>query len=55
MFNGPITAGIPATLLRNHPNAYLLTTEKVANEAKVTEYVNKLKDPKEAARWIVDN
>ncbi|MFR2768244.1 MAG: hypothetical protein ACLTAI_08140 [Thomasclavelia sp.] len=35
LFYGPMTAGIPATLLRNHPNAYVLTTEKVANEAKV--------------------
>lgn len=55
MFNGPMTAGIPATLLRNHPNAYVITTEKVANEAKVMDLVCNLKNAKEAARWITEN
>ena len=54
LFNGPITAGIPATLLRHHPNAYVLTTEKVAKEAKIIDYVSSIKEPKEAARWIVE-
>lgn len=55
LFNGPMTAGIPATLLRNHPNAYVLTTEKVANEAKVMDFASNIKNPKEAAKWIIEN
>lgn len=54
LFNGPMTAGIPATLLRNHPNAYLLTTEKVANEAKIMDYVVDINTPCEASKWIVE-
>ena len=53
LFNGPITAGIPATLLRNHPNAYVITTEKVANEARVLDLASNLKNPEEAATWII--
>lgn len=52
MFSGPITAGIPATLLRNHPNAYILTTNKVAAEARVEDFATMNADPKEAAAWI---
>lgn len=55
LFNGPMMAGIPATLLRNHPNAYVLTTEKVANEAKVLDLASDIKNVKEAAKWIVEN
>ncbi|MEY8428680.1 TIR domain-containing protein [Lachnospiraceae bacterium 46-15] len=55
LFNGPMTAGIPATLLRNHPNAYVLTTEKVANEAKVMDLSCDIKNAKEAAKWITEN
>lgn len=54
LFNGPMTAGIPATLLRNHPNAYVLTTEKVANEAKVSDFACSIKSAKEAAKWITE-
>lgn len=53
LFNGPITAGIPATLLRNHPNAYVITTKKVANEARVLALASNLKNPEEAATWII--
>lgn len=55
LFNGPMTAGIPATLLRNHPNAYILTTEKVAAEAKVLDLSCNIKNASEAARWIIEN
>ena len=55
VFHGPMTAGIPATLLRNHPNAYILTTEKVANEAKVLDLASDFKNAKEAAEWITQN
>lgn len=54
LFNGPITAGIPATILRNHPNAYILTTEKVAHEAEIENYVSELiTTPKETAERII--
>ena len=53
MFTGTVTAGIPATLLRNHPNAYILTTEKVAHEAQIDDLVSDKKDAKEAANWII--
>ena len=55
LFNGPMTAGIPATLLRNHPNAFVLTTEKVAHEAKIDYMVMNDKNAKEASRWIIGN
>lgn len=55
LFYGPMTAGIPATLLRNHPNAYVLTTEKVANEAKVIDIASNIKNAIEAAKWITEN
>lgn len=53
MFNGPMTAGIPATLLRNHPNAFLLTTERVSHEAGIEHLCSSEKRPREAAQWIV--
>lgn len=55
LFNGPMTAGIPATLLRNHPNAYILTTEKAAAEAKVLDLSCNIKNANEAAKWIIEN
>lgn len=55
LFNGPITAGIPATLLRYHPNAYLMTTKAVAKEAGITDLITELNGSKEAAEWIVQN
>lgn len=55
LLNGPMTAGIPATLLRNHPNAYILTTEKVAAEAKILDLLSDIKNPNEAAKWIIKN
>ena len=55
LFNGTITAGIPATILRNHPNAYVLTTRAVAKEAEIEDYVSDCKDAKEAAEWIISN
>lgn len=53
LFTGPITAGIPATLLRKHHNAFVLTIEKVALEAKIDDQVIGMKNAKEAAEWIV--
>lgn len=55
IFNGTITAGIPATLLRNHPNAYVLTTTAVAKEAGIDEYVQNQGDVRETAEWIISN
>lgn len=54
MFSGPITAGIPATLLRNHPNAYILTTEKIVEEAKIKGLASFFNDSEEGAKWILD-
>lgn len=54
LFNGPMTAGIPATLLRNHPNAYVITTKKVVNAAKLNDICIDNMTPKEAADWIVE-
>lgn len=55
LFNGTITAGIPATILRNHPNAYVLTTKGVAKEAEIEDYVTEFNNAKEAAEWIISN
>ncbi|MDE6690666.1 MAG: TIR domain-containing protein [Clostridia bacterium] len=52
LFNGPMTAGVPATLLRNHPNAYVLTTKSIAHEAGLDDLAVGKNDPKEAADWI---
>lgn len=53
LFMGPMTAGIPATLLREHRNAYVLTTQATAFEAKIEDKVIKDKTAKEAAEWII--
>ena len=50
---GPITAGIPATLLRKHPNAFILTTTSIVQESKIDNVVIKEKNAKEAAEWIL--
>ncbi|MCD8373062.1 MAG: TIR domain-containing protein [Clostridia bacterium] len=55
MFNGPMTAGLPATLLRNHPNAYILTTKNIVNEAELSDLVIKENDPKTVADWITSD
>ena len=54
LFNGPITAGIPATLLQRHGNAYVLTTESVVREARLTEASVIGKNAREAAEWIAE-
>lgn len=54
LFTGPMTAGIPATLLRRHPNAYILTTSRIARDAELDGLCRPQTDPKEAARWILD-
>ena len=54
LFNGPITAGIPATILKNHPNAYILTTEKIAHEAGIDNYISGKYEPREVAKRIVE-
>ena len=53
LLTGAMTAGIPATLLRKHPNAFILTTESVANEAKINDMTSYFQDAKEAAEWII--
>lgn len=35
LFTGTTTAGVPATLLKNHKNAFLITTEAVCREAEI--------------------
>lgn len=55
MFTGPAVAGIPATLLRLHPNAYVLTTDKIAQEADITDLLTRNMTPEEAAEWIIEN
>lgn len=55
LFNGPITAGLPATLLRNHPNAYVFTTRSIAHEAGLDDIVSAENDPKEVANRIISN
>lgn len=54
LFNGPITAGIPATLLQRHGNAYVFTTESVVREARLTEVSVIGKNAREAAEWIAE-
>ena len=53
LFTGPMTAGIPATLLREHRNAYVLTTQAAAREAKIDDMVKGNVSAKEGAEWIV--
>lgn len=53
MFSGPMTAGIPATILRRHPNAYVITTKKVAQEANIDFNDVTAMEPKEASEWIL--
>ena len=53
LFTGSMTAKIPVTLLRNHPNAFVLTTERIAREAKIDNMVISKKNAKEAAEWII--
>lgn len=55
LISGPVTAGIPATLLSMHPNAYILTTKSIAEEADITNLIIDGKNAKEAAEWIVQN
>lgn len=55
LFTGPVTAGIPATLLREHRNAYVLTTKAVAREAKLDDIAVKDKNAAEGAEWIVSD
>ncbi len=52
LFEGPITAGIPATLLRKHPNSFLITTEKVAVEAGIIDYAVTNINIEDAVKWI---
>lgn len=53
LYNGPITAGIPATLLKYHPNAYIITTSKVAKEARIRDDQITALSPQEAANWVI--
>ena len=55
LFNGPMTAGLPATLLRNHPNTYIVTTRNIANEAGIGDLCTMEEDPKAAAERITSN
>ena len=53
LFEGPITPGIPATLLRKHPNPFLITTEKVAHEAGIIDYADTNVSAEDAVKWII--
>ncbi len=55
LLTGTITAGIPATILREHPNAYILTTESVVSDANVKDLAITNKTAKEVAEWIISN
>lgn len=55
LISGPVTAGIPATLLSRHHNAYILTTRSIAEEADIASLIIDDKNAKEAAEWIVQN
>ena len=55
LFNGPMTAGLPATLLRNHSNTYIVTTRNIANEAGIGDLCTTEEDPKAAAERITSN
>lgn len=55
LLSGPITAGIPATLLSMHQNAYILTTKSIVEEADIANLIINDKNAKEAAEWIVQN
>ena len=55
LLTGTITAGIPATILRKHPNAYILTTESVVADANVKDLAITQKTAKEVAEWIILN
>lgn len=55
LFTESMTAKIPATLLRNHPNAFVLTTERIAHEAKIEDIVIGKMNSKEAAERIMAN
>lgn len=52
MFTSSITSGIPATILRYHPNAYILTTKSIATEAKISDFTITGSSAKEAAERI---
>lgn len=55
LLNGPMTAGIPASILSIHPNTFILTTKNVAQEAKIDDIIIDGKNPKEVAEWIIPN
>ena len=55
LLTGTITAGIPATILRKHPNAYIITTEGVVSEANIKDVVMHKKEVEEVAEWIASN
>ena len=53
MLKGPPTSGIPATLLRKHPHAFIITTKNVAQEANIENFVIPMKNSKEGEEWIL--
>ena len=55
LFVGPMTAGIPATLLRKHQNAFILTTDAIAMEAGIDDEFIKRKSIDEVVSWITSN
>jgi len=53
VLNGPITAGVPATLLQMHYNAYLLTTTNIAEGIGLDQTWFRRMTPEVAADWII--
>lgn len=54
LFKEEIDPNIPITLLRNHPNAYLITTKEIIKKAKIEDYAITNYSPEEAAKCIMN-
>lgn len=53
LFREDIDENVPLTLLRNHPNAYVIITKEVAKKAGLENFTINM-TPLEAAKWIMD-
>lgn len=52
LFKGEKTPNVPLTMLRNHPNAYVIITKEIAKKAGIEEHTITKFSPKEAAECI---
>lgn len=55
LFRGEKTIDVPLTCLRDHNNAYVITTKEIASKAKILEYAITNISPEEAAKCIIKN